>query len=229
MTFVIVFLEVKPMNTSIPQNIKRLRQQNGLTQEQMAEKLFVTRQTISLWENGRTQPDIETLERIAAVFQVDLMTVLYGGNRVQTDGDRYGQSLIRWILVSAVLCGLLYLLQVLTSKHLVRWDGSWLMWLGLANYHVLFPVTLLGCGGWLAYLMDHNTGTPCTALKKILAVACLILCLVCALSWWIPFLTQNDWLRQLHIDLYYGTVSCQWLQPAFGYGIVWSILTLRKS
>lgn len=38
------------MNTSIPQNIKRLRQQNGLTQEQLAEKLFVTRQTVSLWD-----------------------------------------------------------------------------------------------------------------------------------------------------------------------------------
>ena len=54
------------MNTSIPKNIKRLRQQAGLTQEQLAEKLFVTRQTVSLWENGKTQPDIETLERIAA-------------------------------------------------------------------------------------------------------------------------------------------------------------------
>ena len=228
MTFVIVFLEVKSMNASIPKNIKRLRQQNGLTQEQMAEKLFVTRQTVSLWENGKTQPDIQTLERIAEVFQVDLMTVLYGTSGTQPE-NRYRQSLIRWVVFTAASCGLLYLIQCLASEHLARWDGSWLMWLGLANYHVLFPVTLLGCGGWLAYLMDHNTGTPCTALKKILAVACLILCLVCALSWWIPFLTQNDWLRQLHIDLYYGQVSCKWLQPAFGYGIVWSILALRKS
>ena len=35
------------MNTSISKNIKRLRQQTGMTQEQMAEKLFVTRQTVS--------------------------------------------------------------------------------------------------------------------------------------------------------------------------------------
>ena len=48
------------MNTSISKNIKRLRQQAGLTQEQMAEKLFVTRQTVSLWENSKTQPDIQT-------------------------------------------------------------------------------------------------------------------------------------------------------------------------
>ena len=66
------------MNTSISKNIKRLRQQAGMTQEQMAEKLFVTRQTVSLWENGKTQPDIQTLEHISECFDVDLMTVLYG-------------------------------------------------------------------------------------------------------------------------------------------------------
>lgn len=52
------------MNTSIPKNIKRLRQKAGMTQEQLAENMFVTRQTVSLRENGRTQPDIQTLERL---------------------------------------------------------------------------------------------------------------------------------------------------------------------
>ena len=217
------------MNTSIPKNIKRLRQQAGLTQEQLAEKLFVTRQTVSLWENGKTQPDVQTLERIAAVFQVDLMTVLYGGNRARTDDDRYRQRLIRWALVSFVLCGFLYLLQALASEHLIRWDGSWLMWLGLVNYHLLFPAALLGCGGWLAYLVERKNGTSNSWRKKIAAAICLSVCLVCAWSWWIPFFTQNLWLRRLHIDLYYGAVSCQWLQPIFGYGIVWSLFKLRKS
>ena len=228
MVFATLFQEVKPVNTSIPKNIKRLRQQAGLTQEQLAEKLFVTRQTVSLWENGKTQPDVQTLERIAAVFQVDLMTVLYGGNRARTD-DRYRQRLIRWALVSFVLCGFLYLLQALASEHLIRWDGSWLMWLGLVNYHLLFPAALLGCGGWLAYLVERKNGDSNSWRKKIAAAICLSVCLVCAWSWWIPFFTQNLWLRQLHIDLYYGTVSCQWLQPVFGYGIVRSLFRLRKS
>ena len=229
MVFATLFQEVKPVNTSIPKNIKRLRQQAGLTQEQLAEKLFVTRQTVSLWENGKTQPDVQTLERIAAVFQVDLMGVLYGGNRARTDDDRYRQRLIWWALASFVLCGFLYLLQALASEHLIRWDGSWLMWLGLVNYHLLFPAALLGCGGWLAYLVERKNGASNSWWKKIAAAICLSVCLVCAWSWWIPFFTQNLWLRRLHIDLYYGTVSCQWLQPVFGYGIVWSLFRLRKS
>ena len=217
------------MNTSISNNIKRLRQQAGLTQDQLAEKLFVTRQTVSLWENGKTQPDIQTLERIAAVFQVDLMAVLYGTSGGKTAEAPYRKCLIRWVLVTVVLLGALYLIQALAAEHLIRWDGGWLMWLGLVNYHLLLPISLMGCGGWLAYLIKQNTGVPCTVGKKSLAAACLVLCLTLALSWWIPFFTQSHWLRKLHIDLYFGQVSCQWLQPLFGYGIVWSILKLRKS
>ena len=76
------------MNTSISKNIKRLRQQTGMTQEQMAEKLFVTRQTVSLWENGKTQPDIQTLERIAECFGVELMTVLYRNSLPKSEEEQ---------------------------------------------------------------------------------------------------------------------------------------------
>lgn len=41
--------------------LKQLREKNGLTQEQMAARLMVTRQAVSRWENGETQPNIETL------------------------------------------------------------------------------------------------------------------------------------------------------------------------
>ncbi len=47
----------------IGKNIKRLRERNHMTQEELAEKLFVTRQAISKWENGKTEPDIETLQK----------------------------------------------------------------------------------------------------------------------------------------------------------------------
>lgn len=39
--------------------IKKLREKNGLTQEQMAERLIISRQAVSRWENGETQPDTE--------------------------------------------------------------------------------------------------------------------------------------------------------------------------
>ena len=62
----------------IEKNIRDLRIQAGLSQEQLAERLYVTRQTISNYENGRTRPDVDQILRIAEVFGTDANTVLYG-------------------------------------------------------------------------------------------------------------------------------------------------------
>ncbi len=62
----------------VSKNIKKLRQQKKFTQEDMAVKLFVTRQTISNWETGKSQPDIETLMKIAELFGVDITVLIYG-------------------------------------------------------------------------------------------------------------------------------------------------------
>lgn len=104
------------MNTSISKNIKRLRQQAGMTQEQMAEKLFVTRQTVSLWENGKTQPDIQTLEHIAECFDVDLMTVLYGAAAPKSEKEQHRAALIRWGVILLAGFVLLTLLELLTTE-----------------------------------------------------------------------------------------------------------------
>ena len=53
-----------------------IRKQNGLSQEDMASKLFVTRQAVSRWENGETTPTLETLKTIATTFDVDAATLL---------------------------------------------------------------------------------------------------------------------------------------------------------
>ena len=62
----------------IGKNLKQLREQKGLKQEQLAELLFVTRQTVSNYENGRSRPDIETLMKIAELLETDVNHILYG-------------------------------------------------------------------------------------------------------------------------------------------------------
>lgn len=49
----------------IRDSIKKLREKNGLTQEQMAKRLMISRQAVSRWENGETQPDTESLKLFA--------------------------------------------------------------------------------------------------------------------------------------------------------------------
>ncbi len=62
-------------------HILKLRKQHNLSQEALAEKLNVTRQAVSQWENGNTQPNLDTLERIADMFGVDIHEVIYGERR----------------------------------------------------------------------------------------------------------------------------------------------------
>ena len=58
--------------------IKVLRIEKGINQEQLAEQLHVTRQAVSSWETGKTQPDIETLKQIAEYFDVSVERLIYG-------------------------------------------------------------------------------------------------------------------------------------------------------
>lgn len=56
--------------------IAALRTKKGLSQEQLAERLYVTRQAVSRWENGETVPNTETLKRLSAVLDVSINTLL---------------------------------------------------------------------------------------------------------------------------------------------------------
>ena len=57
---------------AIKETIAEVRSEQGLTQEQMARRLFVTRQAISRWENGETEPGIDMVKLIAVTFGVPL-------------------------------------------------------------------------------------------------------------------------------------------------------------
>ena len=59
--------------------IKRMRNQKGLTQEELAEKLYVSRTAISKWESGRGYPNIESLKAIAKFFSVTVDELLSTG------------------------------------------------------------------------------------------------------------------------------------------------------
>lgn len=56
--------------------LKKLREDNNLTQDQMAEKLLVTRQAVSRWELGETQPNTDTLKIISKEFNISINTLL---------------------------------------------------------------------------------------------------------------------------------------------------------
>ena len=62
------------MNTK--EILLKLRTQKGLSQDELAQKVFVTRQAVSRWENGETTPGVETLKLLSKLFDVSINTLL---------------------------------------------------------------------------------------------------------------------------------------------------------
>lgn len=60
----------------IKEILKGLREKNGLTQDELAEKVLVTRQAVSRWETGETQPNTETLKLLSREYNVSINTLL---------------------------------------------------------------------------------------------------------------------------------------------------------
>lgn len=60
------------------QNIKQAREEKGMTQQALADRLFVTRQTISRWESGTRYPDLPTAKKLADILEIPLDDLLSG-------------------------------------------------------------------------------------------------------------------------------------------------------
>ena len=58
------------------EKLQQLRKQNNLTQEQLAEQLFVSRTAVSKWESGRGYPNLESLKCISKLFSISIDELL---------------------------------------------------------------------------------------------------------------------------------------------------------
>ena len=62
----------------VGKNIRLQRTKQGISQETLAEQLYVSRQTVSNYETGKSYPDIDMLVKIAEVLKVDISVLIYG-------------------------------------------------------------------------------------------------------------------------------------------------------
>lgn len=72
--------------TKIGSFLKQLRKEKGLTQEQLADRLYVSRRTVSRWETGSNLPDLDMLVELADLYEVDLRDI-FNGQRRDTNMD----------------------------------------------------------------------------------------------------------------------------------------------
>lgn len=89
----------------IGKNIKKVRESKQMTQDDLAAKLFVSRQTISNYETGRTRPDIETLIKLSSVLDIDIHVLIYGPPNVLNRTEMLKRLCLSAISVVILLLG----------------------------------------------------------------------------------------------------------------------------
>lgn len=77
------------------ENLKNTRQQKGMTQEELAIRLHVVRQTVSKWEKGLSVPDAEMLIKIGELFEIPVSELLGAKAETEPDSNEIAEQLSR--------------------------------------------------------------------------------------------------------------------------------------
>ncbi len=87
-------------------NIVKIRKDNKLTQDDLANKYYVTRQTISNWENGKSYPDLETLVKISDDFNISLDVLLKEDSKMIKDISQK-QNNYKWLKIFVLVLNII--------------------------------------------------------------------------------------------------------------------------
>ena len=105
----------------IEMKLKDARIQAGLTQEQVAEKIMVSRQTISNWENGKSLPDIVIIMNLSNLYQISIDELLKGDKRMKEKIEKdanVAKVRGRVLVTTAVIAlgfGIIYSISIFTG------------------------------------------------------------------------------------------------------------------
>lgn len=109
--------------TELGKQIKKHRQEVQLSQEKLADRVYVSRQTISNWENDKSYPDVNSLVLLSEIFQISLDNLIKGDIEVMKDViqkeeivkmNRYGKIYTIMLIVTVV-----------SAVPLFMWLGVW--------------------------------------------------------------------------------------------------------
>lgn len=137
------------------EKLQQLRKQNNLTQEQLAEQLYVSRSAISKWESGKGYPNIESLKCIAKLFSVSIDELLSGEELISLAETENRSNLKKiYSFISGILdiTAIAFIVLPLYGKS----DGSYIhsvnllsftetTWVMLIIYWAIF-ITMIGLG-----------------------------------------------------------------------------------
>lgn len=210
------------LSKSIGTNIKQLRTEKGLSQEDLASILFVTRQTISNYETGRSYPDIDTLEQISKALDVELSWLLYGK---PVPKDQKAKKTAAWILLG-IFSALLILTAVLRVYAGTLAQTTLNVMPNTLVRLILVPITMTVFGSTVLQIIDCfvGLGQPKKHLRKIGRISTV--CVVGTnLIFVLPYLVWCFWCLIQHY-LGPGSVSMVFPRISVYQEVAWFFLAL---
>lgn len=132
----------------IKKKLKDARANAGLTQEQVAEKIMVSRQTISNWENGKSLPDIISIINLSDLYQISLDELLKGDTKMKEKIEKdvkVAEGNKRLILRTAILLfavSIIYSISALVGGALNDFCEAAIRWVVL-GIGVAFAMTYM--------------------------------------------------------------------------------------
>ena len=125
--------------------IKKYRNEFDISQDELAEKVYVSRQTISNWENDKNYPDINSLLRLSEVFHVSI-DILIRGDIEEIKAEISQEDRRRFKKTSNIFTAL-FVVALVTPIPLVHFLDN----LGIGLWAALFAVTL-----WFGYKVEKE-------------------------------------------------------------------------
>lgn len=125
--------------------IKKYRNEFDISQDELAEKVYVSRQTISNWENDKNYPDINSLLRLSEVFHVSIDVLIKGD--IEEIKEEIRQEDMHRFKKNSNIFAALFLAAVITPVPLLHFLDN----LGIGIWVALFAVTL-----WFGYKVEKE-------------------------------------------------------------------------
>lgn len=132
----------------IGKQIRKYRSEAGLSQEMLAEKIYVSRQTISNWENDKNYPDINSLLRLSEIFHVSIDILIKGD--VEKMKEKIRQEDRQKFETDSKIYTMLFAVLIFTPIPLVHY----LDYAGIAIWLALLGITM-----WFAFRIEKEKKT----------------------------------------------------------------------
>ena len=116
--------------------IRNLRAARGMSQEELAEKVYVSRQTISNWENDKSYPDVQSLAIVAELFDTTIDSLVKGDLPMME--TRIAEAEVRMFKRNSTLYGVLLVVSVVVMASSLAREN----WLGLATGVIVYALAM---------------------------------------------------------------------------------------